>query len=178
MKKFSFIMLIALLFVSCKVQRTPEEIAAGNQAFEKAALAVKNKHFVLMADEVRVGYETTPYFAPRQGLNFMYVRGNEGVIQFDSWFNFNGVGGITIKGRVTNYEVKTDKKGEISVSYSIHDAAVGGQVTFWITPGSNQVRADFHPDFISGNVSIRGEVKPYNPNMDGVTIEGSSLFGN
>ncbi|MCF0186446.1 MAG: DUF4251 domain-containing protein [Bacteroidaceae bacterium] len=175
-----FLTVFTLVLSSCKAaKRTEAEIAADNIAYEKAVRAVNNRHFVIMADEVSVGMEPSD-FAPRESLNFLYVLGDEGVVQFDSWFNLNGLGGITLKGRISGYEVSTDKKGCTRVSYSLRDNAVSGLVQFWIDKGSNLVRAQFIPDFISHcNVSIRGQVKPYNPNADGEEISvdtGSKIF--
>ena len=48
-----------------------------------------------------------------QTLNFIGVKGEEGAIQlsFDGILGWNGVGGITLEGKVTSYEVKEGKKG-------------------------------------------------------------------
>lgn len=84
--------------------------------FAEAVQAIDNKMFTLEADQVVFKYGQTAYV--NANTNFVSVKDDEAVVQVA--FNIpvsgpNGLGGVTVEGKVTSYEVKKSKKGTVRV---------------------------------------------------------------
>lgn len=135
--------------------------------------AVRNKDFVLEADNVTFRNGNTVFV--NSTTNFISVKGDRAVVQI-SPSNFssgpNGVGGVTVDGLVSNYQVRTDKKGRVNLSMNVNGIGISAQIEVFITPGSNYAQATVYPNFNSNTVWLEGSLVPYeNSNV----FEGSSL---
>ena len=80
----------------------------------QAIAAIRNKDFVLEADNVTFRSGNTVLV--NSTTNFISVKGNRAVVQI-SPSNYasgpNGVGGVTVQGSISNYQIQTDKKGRV-----------------------------------------------------------------
>ena len=135
--------------------------------------AIRNKDFVLEADNVTFRNGNTVFV--NSTTNFISVKGNRAVVQI-SPSNFasgpNGVGGVTVDGSISGYQVSTDKKGRINLSFNVSGIGISAQIELFIVPGSSYAQATIYPNFNSNTVWVEGNVVPYqNSNV----IEGSSL---
>ena len=146
---------------------------ADSVASIQAIAAIRNKDFVLEADNVtfRNGNTVLVNSTP----NFISVKGNRAVVQI-SPSNYasgpNGVGGVTVQGAISNYQVQTDKKGRVYLSMNVNGIGISAQIELFITPGSNYSQATIYPNFNSNTVWVDGTIVPYeNSNV----FEGSSL---
>lgn len=74
------------------------------------AQAVRSSQFILKADQVRGRGGLLFNVNPR--INFVSVQGDEVYVQLgsDTGIGYNGVGGVTLKGKVTGYTIEQDKK--------------------------------------------------------------------
>lgn len=130
-----------------------------------AVRALKDCHFVLLADRISFGPRGQVFNNPRPETNFLYMLGDEGVVQFafeNGRLGLNGLGGITCKGRVNNLKILVDKKGDTRVKYSLFGANVSAQVDIVLYKNSDEARALVSGNFNSGSMTIYGKVKPYN----------------
>ncbi len=129
----------------------------------KAARAVEDGYFVLQATQVRGSYGSYE-MGLNNNTNFMLMQGDKGIFQvafnnMDS--GANGLGGITLHGRISNKNVKTDKKGNTIVTYTMIGRSMNTSVTITIFNGSDQAVADVFPNLGRGNISLRGRLVPY-----------------
>ena len=79
----------------------------------RADSAMLDSAFVLEADEVMFKRGYTAHVT--SSTNFVSVSGDKAVVQVAfnvPWSGFNGMGGITVEGRISQYERKTDKAGQ------------------------------------------------------------------
>jgi hypothetical protein len=94
-----------------------EEAARYAELVEKM---VTRPAFVLEANMLYDRYGQT--IQVQSTINFVMVDSTEGVIQVGSplYLGQNGVGGITLEGAVTRYEVnKNEKRGTYNISYGL-----------------------------------------------------------
>ena len=139
----------------------------------QAYAAVKNQDFVFEAQTVQFRNGSTVFV--NSMTNFISVKGNRAVVQISpSVFAAgpNGVGGVTVDGRVSGQEFRVGKKGFATYSFSVTGIGINAQVEIYLTPGTNQASATIYPNFNSNTVWLQGNIVPYENSK---VIEGSSL---
>ena len=139
----------------------------------QAFAAVKNQDFVFEAQTVQFRNGSTVFV--NSMTNFISVKGNRAVVQIspsDFAAGPNGVGGVTVDGRVSGQEFRVGKKGFATYSFSVTGIGINAQVEIYLTPGTNQASATIYPNFNSNTVWLEGNIVPYENSK---VIEGSSL---
>lgn len=129
--------------------------------------AMRARKFVIMADRVFFGPSGRVFSNPRGETNFIYMVGDEGVVQFafeNGHLGLNGLGGITLKGRVSTPVIKEDKKGNTLMRYTIYDTGVSATIDVTLYKGSNYANAYVSGNFSSGSLNIYGKMIPYEGN--------------
>ncbi len=159
-----------VLLTGCKSAQIDPALDAEKKETEKAeqqawydmALeAVNDREFVLEAE--RLDFKRGRFAYVTSSTNFISVDGDRATIQmaFNTPYSGpNGLGGITVDGRVTNVTSKTDKKGNVDVSMTVQGAAVSAKVDFRLMQGSNRCTATVTPNFNSNRVSFTGYIYP------------------
>ena len=146
---------------------------ADSLASIQAIAAIRNKDFVLQVDDVTFKSGNTAFV--NSSTNFISVKGNRAVVQI-SPSNFaagpNGVGGVTVDGSISGYQITTDRKGRVNLTYNVSGIGISAQVEVYIVPGSTYAQATIYPNFNSNTLWLSGTVVPYN---NANVIEGSSL---
>lgn len=146
---------------------------ADSLASIQAIAAIRNQDFVLQIDNVTFNNGNTVYV--NSTTNFLSVKGDRAVVQI-SPSNFapgpNGLGGVTVDGIISGYQIMTDKKGRINLTYNVSGIGLNAQIEVYITPGSCESQATVYPNFNSNTLWITGTVVPYE---NASIMEGSSL---
>ena len=146
---------------------------ADSLASIQAIAAIRNKDFVLQVDNVTFRSGNAAFV--NSSTNFISVKGNRAVVQI-SPSNFaagpNGVGGVTVDGGISGYQITTDRKGRVNLTYNVSGIGISAQVEVYIVPGSTYAQATIYPNFNSNTLWLSGTVVPYN---NANVIEGSSL---
>ena len=139
----------------------------------QANAAVKNKDFVLEADQVTFKSGNTVFV--NSSTTFVSVKGNRAVVQI-SPSNFspgpNGVGGVTVDGMISGMQTYVDKRGNTTVTFNVNGIGLNAQVEIYMTPGTNRASATIYPNFNSNTVWIFGDIVPYENSS---VFEGASL---
>lgn len=109
---------------SADQKKSRKEIRAERlrESRERLAQLTKDSTLILEANILRNRYQNS---FPVTGDNFILINGERVVLQTaSSWGpGFNGLGGITLQGRITRYEYDIDEKGPISI---LADVTLGG----------------------------------------------------
>ena len=174
MKNVIKLIVLALLIVSMPVMAQDEtksdrkaerkERRLAKQAEKKAEIdhlynLVTNKSFVIDADFLYDRYS-------RQRIatnnNFVAVQGDKIVLQTASpmGFGYNGMGGVTVVGKIHDYEIKKDKRGEsIFVTAQMTSDYAGPGTVFIRINGKDNASARFYGPWgrgieFSGNVEV------------------------
>ena len=146
---------------------------ADSLASVQAVAAIRNKDFVLQVDNVTFQSGNTIFVD--SSTNFIYVKGNRAVVQI-SPSNFtsgpNGLGGVTVDGLLSGYQISVDKKGRINLTYNVSGIGINAQIEVYIVPGSSNAQATIYPNFNSRTLWLSGTVVPYS---NAGIMEGSSL---
>ena len=152
-----------------------EEMHNDSIVFMQALNSIKAGSWALEASNVTFDNGVTRFVT--QSTNFVSVNNGQGVVQTafnNSNINSpNGLGGITLEGRVTAEEIKKDNEGNIYLNYSIQGADISATVSVVVTAYSNQATATINPDFSSRQMTMSGYIYPYD--NSGI-IEGTSGY--
>ena len=144
-----------------KAAKKAAEEAAGNALFEQAVQALNERDFVLEAD--RVEFKRGRFAYVNGSTNFVSLNEGKATIQLaftGAMAGPNGIGGITVDGTVSNVEMKTDKKGNVTFSMNVQGVAVSAAVTFRMAKGTNKCTATVTPNFNSNRMSFTGILYP------------------
>lgn len=130
--------------------------------FIHSSRAIDDRHFVLQADQVLYGRGGADAVSP--STNFVIVNGEQGIIQVSPKVvgGPNGVGGITIDGTISGYKVRTNKKGDKTISMTISSKGTSSQVSITLYHGCNRAMGRVSATFRSDNVTLNGNLLPYN----------------
>lgn len=142
-------------------ERRAQEERQDSLQFSQAFQAINNKAFTLEANQVVFKYGQTAFVS--SNTNFVSVNDDQAVVQIA--FNIpaagpNGLGGITVQGSVSGYQVTTDKSGNVYVSMNVIGAAISAAVNITLYSGSNQASVTVNPNFNSNQLTLNGQLVP------------------
>ena len=132
---------------------------------------LENKNFVLETDYLqnRYGYR----FPVNSNINFVKVDSTVAVIQVGSNYGlgYNGVGGVTAKGRVTRWDLKkNEKKNSYNLSMSVMTSIGIYDLHFLIDPSGHATAR--LTGLRSGSLTFDGKLIPAEVSR---TYEGTSI---
>ncbi len=107
--------------------------------------------------------------------NFVCIKGEDGIIQlgFDGLIGWNGVGGITLDGKVTSYKIIEGKKNNNpSINLRFQGRGVGSANINITVNSSSQANAKVSGDF-GDRVTFSGVLKSKD---ESAVYKGQSLF--
>ncbi len=144
-----------------RAERRMEQERLDSLNFEMAKRAVEEKRFVLEADRVIFKNGTTAYV--NANTNFVRLEGDEATVQVA--FNVpasgaNGIGGITVDGNVSRFELKESKKGDLSVEFNVSGVGISARVTINLPKGSSTASVSILPTFNSNRLTLDGHILP------------------
>lgn len=175
MRKLIYIMMIAVLAVSCSSSKTAEQKALESRldsvAHIEATKAMANGYFVVQATSVSDNYgHLMTGLSP--DANFALVQNDKGMLQvapMGADLGLNGLGGITLHGymRDVDFKVPDSAQDEVSMKYMLVGADVNATVFITLHKGSDMSTVTVIPTLGSGTVTMRGRLLPYrNDNLN------------
>ena len=140
-----------------------EEQAADQVAYQQAVQAIKDKQFVLEADQVIFKRGQTAFVS--SNTNFVMLNGQRATVQVA--FNTpypgpNGIGGVTVDGTTSDVKVTTDKRGNVNCNFSVQGIGISAQVFITLTNGGNNATVTINPNFNSNTLTLSGNLVPLN----------------
>ena len=165
----------ALILVSCGPSKplTPEEQTVFDAKVELYTKIFEQKSFVLEASTVYSKKGRS--FQMNSTTNFVKLEEGVGVVQlaFNHIVGWNGVGGVTLDGKVRNYKInKGDGTKMPSVQFDMNGSL--GWATVRIDVSSNgNTRATVDAGMSGDRVSFSGILLPSNESR---TYQGTTLF--
>lgn len=141
-----------------RIEKKEQREAEARMMFDQARKLVEEKNLVLEAITVRGKYGSSVNVGPN---NFIMVDKDEFVLQtaFTGGVGFNGLGGITAKGKVTSYEVtRNENNNMVTVLAQVSTTSIG-QGTLTIQVGiSGNASATFVNNW-GGRIEFNGPIK-------------------
>lgn len=151
-----------------KAERKALQARIDSLQFAEAKQAINNRAFTLEANQVVFKYGQTAYVT--SNTNFVSVNDDEAVVQ--TAFNIpvsgpNGLGGVTVEGNTSDYQVKKDKKGNVLLSFNTMGTGISARVDITLYQGNHKASVTITPNFNSNRITLNGVIVP---------IEKSSVF--
>ncbi|MDM8267925.1 DUF4251 domain-containing protein [Barnesiella viscericola] len=183
MKKFAFVLAMFLLVwagsaAAQERELTKEEKKALQERIDSlqhadAERAIYEKSFTMEADQVIFKRGETAFVA--SNTNFVSIDGDRAVVQ--TAFNIpvsglNGLGGVTVEGSFSNYDLRKDKKGNLFLSLNVMGTGISARVDITLYNGSNQAIVNIVPNFHSNNITLKGIILPLDKSR---VFKGSTL---
>ena len=141
--------------------------------FAEAARALNNRAFTLEADKVVFKYGQTAYVT--SNTNFVSVHDDQATVQVA--FNIpisglNGLGGVTVEGSFSKYDLHKDKKGNVTLSINVMGTGISARVDITLYAGSNEATVNILPNFSSNRLTLNGVIVPLHKSQ---VFKGRSL---
>lgn len=178
MKKIFYTMLLALLTLSCaSTKMTPEQKRArefrDSVAHELALDLLSTRQYMVTADKLTFSGGKMLHVFP--STNFLLVQGDSAIYQIAPGMGggFNGVGGITVKGNISNYRSRITDKGEAIIAFGLMGSGVSVDVNVNLPKEGTTAVVRAQASLAKYNSTIYGNVEP--ANTDNVSIGFSSL---
>ena len=153
-----------------KARKKREKEIKDSISFELAKKAVEEGRFVITADQIRGKHGRTVNV--NRTTNFVLVQGDTAVVQFalEGIVNSpNGIGGLTVEGRVTKKRIDYDKRGNLNYTMYVTGTALSADVTFTLPKGSTRCSATVNSNFSSDQLTFYGELCPRTCIKDGLS---------
>ncbi len=156
-------------------RKEKKELRKLQQAEQKKVIVelLTSKTWVIEAHTVFDRYNQSYQLNPT--INFVGINGDEGALQlgFDGLIGWNGVGGVTIDGSVTKYEIKEGKENSSpTVSLRFQGRGVGSASIHITVNSSGQASARVSGDF-GERITFSGMLRSIE---ESVVYKGQSLF--
>lgn len=128
--------------------------------FAEALQAVNDTMFTLEANRVVFKYGQTAYVT--SNTNFVSVHKGKAVVQVAfnvPFMGLNGLGGVTVQGRVNKY-VKREDKNTVYVDMDVFGTGISAHVTVQLYKGGNEASVDITPNLNSNRLTLKGNLLP------------------
>ena len=151
------------------------EIHNDSVQYLQAIAALKGGSWALEASNVTFNNGASNFVT--ESTNFVSINNGTATVQTalnnSNVYSPNGLGGITLTGRVGNEEIRVDRYGNVYYSFGIYGSEISATVNVVLSAGSNQATATINPNFNSSNLSMNGYIYPYS---NAGIIEGTSGY--
>ena len=151
------------------------EIHNDSVQYLQAIAALKNGSWALEASNVTFNNGATNFVT--ESTNFISVNNGTATVQTaldnSNVYSPNGLGGITLTGRVSNEEMSIDRYGNVYYNFSIFGSEISATVSVTLSAGSNRASASVDPNFSTLDMTMNGSIYSYN---NAGIIEGTSGY--
>ena len=151
------------------------EIHNDSVQYLQAIAALKGGSWALEASNVTFNNGASNFVT--ESTNFVSINNGTATVQTalnnSNVYSPNGLGGITLTGRVGNEQMSVDRYGNVYYSFGIYGSEISATVNVVLSAGSNQATATINPNFNSSNLSMNGYIYPYS---NAGIIEGTSGY--
>lgn len=151
------------------------EIHNDSVQYLQAVAALKSGSWALEASNVTFNNGASNFVT--ESTNFISINNGEATVQTalnnSNVYSPNGLGGITLTGRVGNEEMTVDRYGNIHYNFGIYGSEISATVNVILSAGSNQATATVNPNYNSSNMTMSGYIYPYG---NAGIIEGTSGY--
>lgn len=139
---------------------TTDDAAEDSIAHAKAYDALSRRMFAVEADRLVFKNGETAFVTST--TNFVLLLGENAIIQIAPFPGGgpNGVGGITVEGKVSNIKMSSDRKHNTTFSMNVMGVGVSANVTIFLIKGSNKASAVITPNYNSNIITLNGSLLP------------------
>lgn len=142
-------------------ERKAQDSIADMISFDQAYQALKDRSFVLEADNLIFWNGVTRFVSPT--TNFVGLNDDQATVQFafnNGYGGPNGIGGITVEGNASGIRMNTDKDGNVFFDMSVMGINISATVTIVLTKDSNRASVTVNPNFTGNTMTFTGNLYP------------------
>lgn len=145
-----------------KILRKAENEKYNKMMHANACQALQDLDFVLEAHTLQGKRGNTINVSGN--LNFISVDQENAVLQlaFKGYGGPNGLGGITLTGKISQKEYRTDKHGNKYLKFNVMGAVLNAEVRISLSASGNYADANVDAATTSGKIKFRGKLVPSN----------------
>lgn len=151
------------------------EIHNDSVQYLQAIAALKGGSWALEASNVTFNNGASNFVT--ESTNFVSVNNGTATVQTaldnSNIYSPNGLGGVTLTGRVGNEEMTVDRYGNIHYNFGIYGSEISATVNVILSAGSNQATATVNPNYNNSSMTMSGYIYPYG---NAGIIEGTSGY--
>ena len=151
------------------------EIHNDSVQYLQAIAALKGGSWALEASNVTFNNGASNFVT--ESTNFVSVNNGTATVQTaldnSNIYSPNGLGGVTLTGRVGNEEMTVDRYGNIHYNFGIYGSEISATVNVILSAGSNQATATVNPNYNNSSITMSGYIYPYG---NAGIIEGTSGY--
>lgn len=151
------------------------EIHNDSVQYLQAIAALKGGSWALEASNVTFNNGASNFVT--ESTNFVSVNNGTATVQTaldnSNIYSPNGLGGVTLTGRVGNEEMTVDRYGNIHYNFGIYGSEISATVNVVLSAGSNQATATVNPNYNNSSMTMSGYIYPYG---NAGIIEGTSGY--
>ena len=140
------------------------EIHNDSVQYMQAIAALKGDSWALEASNVTFNNGAMNFVT--ESTNFISVNDGTATLQTalnnSNAYSPNGLGGITLTGRIGNIEMSIDRYGNVYYNFGIFGSEISATVSVMLSAGSNRATATVDPNFSSLNMTMSGNIYSYN----------------
>lgn len=159
MRRFLFFIVFLLGLGTITVHAQQDSIPTDSVLYQQAIQAFQNQRFRLKVNSYE---DHVRPIKPVQSKSYVALWNGNIVISCYPGGWANSSSGWLSGGRVANYRMKTDKKGNLRVTVTYRDdAGRAAKLIFRLKQGSNHCSMTCNPIKFFGKFSLTGELLPY-----------------
>ena len=151
------------------------EIHNDSVQYLQAIAALKGGSWALEASNVTFNNGASNFVT--ESTNFVSVNNGTATVQTaldnSNIYSPNGLGGVTLTGRIANEEMTVDRYGNIHYNFGIYGSEISATVNVILSAGSNQATATVNPNYNHSSMTMSGYIYPYG---NAGIIEGTSGY--
>ncbi|OHX67917.1 DUF4251 domain-containing protein [Flammeovirga pacifica] len=127
-----------------------------------AKQAMHDQEFVLEANQVFDRYGNVAQVT--NNINFIKMNKNTCVVQlgFDGIVGYNGVGGITLDGKISDLKITENEHGGLSMDFNVQGSMMQARVRINLNGGDNWADASVRSQTENIEIKFRGNIIPSN----------------
>lgn len=143
---------------SKKSNRKRERAAQKEVAYQSALALLNSRDFVLEANKLSMPDGSS--VAVFSDVNYLMMKGDKAVVQVNPGISGgpNGMGGITLEGRVVDLSQTTDKRGHTTLKYTVMSTGGSAEVELTLLNGDERANATVTPKMHSARVIMFGKM--------------------
>ena len=133
------------------------EIHNDSVQYLQAIAALKGGSWALEASNVTFNNGASNFVT--ESTNFVSVNNGTATVQTaldnSNIYSPNGLGGVTLTGRIANEEMTVDRYGNIHYNFGIYGSEISATVNVILSAGSNQATATVNPNYNNSSMTKR-----------------------
>lgn len=143
-----------------KKLRKEQQRVEDSLVYDKSVRAINEKDWVLEAYSIQSKRGMT--YQVTGNTNFVMIADTRGTVQLASPMRagYNGLGGITVDGNISDYKVSSDKKGSLYVEFFILGVGINATVLVSLYPGSNRAQVTISSNTWGQRITYNGYIYP------------------